>query len=191
VEQAAASWPQEGVHLQHFFAFTTLTWLDLYERPGSAAFERAETHSKALERSLIFRLPMHREYHLRSIAMAALSAWAHGDARARPMALSALARLERMKTRGSVPRHRALWAAKALIEGDREGAAAALRTTLQELQHLTIALDVPALEEALGRLVGGDEGRALRASADARIERMNVREKPRYLDMIWPAFARL
>jgi hypothetical protein len=191
IEAARDAWPQAGVHLQHLFAFNTLTWLDMYERPGRAAFERVQQHRKALEGSLILRLPLHREHYMRSLAAAALQAWAAGDASARPLALSALGKLARVKSPGAVPRHRALWAAKCLIEGDREAAARALRESISAQRALTIELDLPPLEEALGRIVGGDEGAMLRASAQGRARQFGIRAPERYFDMFWPAFARL
>jgi hypothetical protein len=54
-----------------------------------------------------------------------------------------------------------------------------------------VTIDRPPLEEALGRIVGGDEGRALREAATQRLGSMGIRRPEGYFLVSWPALARL
>ena len=70
-----------------------------------------------------------------------------------------------------------LGAGLASVEGDRAGAVRSLRAALPNLQEAGMPNMLALAEIALGRLVGGDEGRALEAGTDERFRRWRIRRE--------------
>jgi tetratricopeptide (TPR) repeat protein len=191
VERALEAWPQRGLHLQHLFAQHTFITLDMYEHAGTEAFERVLRDAPSIEKSMIMRVGFHRSTYERLVICAGLQAWTRGDARAPGFVRTHLRRLGRLPDPLSRAHHHRLSAGLLLCEGRLEAAASELGSAIAGLDQLGSHLERAALEDALGRITGGDEGRSLRVAAQRRMAAMGVR-RPEHCGLVFfPPIARL
>jgi hypothetical protein len=105
---------------------------------------------------------------------------------------TALRDARHMQREGLVPadaRARLLLAGVANLRGDEAKAIRLLREALGAFVSEDLALNVAVTRSILGSLVGGDEGRALRAEADAWFAAQTVKRPDRFVAMFAPGFA--
>jgi hypothetical protein len=109
---------------------------------------------------------------------------------ARRQAAAEARRHARGLLRSPVPAGRAatglLLAGACELDGDVDGAIAVLRRTLEALERVELMLYAHGVRRRLGQLVGGDEGRALVAAADAALAGQGVVDPARLAAMIAP-----
>jgi hypothetical protein len=172
-----AKWSQRGFHVQHLTAFYGQMLIDLYNGDGLAAWRRATSTWPELEASLMLKI---QHVHIDSLqyrGRAALAAARRGEPAA-PL-LNHAGRAARMLDRQRLPWADAfaahLRAGIASVRGDEAASVALLRRAIEGFDRGGLNLYAAASRRVLGRLVGGDEGRALIARCDDWMAGQGVR----------------
>ena len=189
--EALQGWSPAGVLVHTWFGPTAEVQLDLYEGHGSEANARITGGWRALERSLILRLQNVRSeaHHLR--ARSALAA-AREDASKAPRLLREAERdakrILRERMPWSNPLAELILAGVAASRGERETAARHCAAAAAGFDAAEMALYAAAARRRHGELLGGDEGRALVAAADAWMTSQRIRNPARWTAMVAPGF---
>jgi serine/threonine protein kinase len=169
-------WSQQGFHVQHFTSLSSHTQIDLYQGDASSAWERMTRSWRALQGSLLLQVEAVRIFmlHLRARCALACAAtavkpqlflrYAEADAR----------RLEREKAQWSWPLAALIRAALAAAGGQPEIAASLLTRAADDFNRRDMGLFAAAAQRRAGEVRGGDEGRALIASADTWMAKQNI-----------------
>jgi hypothetical protein len=180
VRDAMAHWSHSGVHIQHYRELFAHMHIDLYSGDGTTAYARALERWSALAQAQLFRV---RLIHLLMT-----------DLRARPDPEPLRRRARRdahTLARGRMP-----WCAPAaaLVEAalasrrNPEATVAQLRAAVHGFDAADMALHAAIARHRLGRLVAGDEGRALLDTAAARLVELGVKNVPAMAAMLAPGF---
>jgi len=188
---AMARWSRRGVHVQHYRELFSQAHIDLYVGDGEAALRRIEAAWRSLDRALLFRITLIRMIMTELRARAAL-ATAVRSPRDRGPLLRAVRRDIRVLAGEPMAWCAAavdmLRAGIAAVAGDPDAAIAALRRAAPGFDHAEMATHAAAARRRLGALVGGDEGAALIADADAWLTGQGVRSPDAVTAMLAPGF---
>lgn len=183
VDDAMARWSKDGFHVQHWWALRAHVECDLYEEDARTALERIDARWGDLERSMLFRVQYAKVEGLslrgRALVGAAtgwrarwLLARAERDANA----------LEREEVPWAVGLGALVHAGVAARRGDRAAQLSALIRAERALLVADMRLYAAVARYQRGRLIGGDDGRALidwserdaRACGVRRLDRASV-----------------
>jgi eukaryotic-like serine/threonine-protein kinase len=186
---AVSQWSQRETHLQHYYASFALAQAELYRGDAAAAFARINGDFPRFQRALIFRIQSVRIEALHLRARAAIAA-----AFDSPDPEAMLASAE--KDARAIARERAApWAEPmALLDlacvasarGDTSAAVASFGRAIPLFVEHAMLLDAAVCKRAHGQLIGGDEGRAEIAEADAFLAQQRVRDPDRMTDCLVP-----
>src|SRR5262249_49791361 len=161
---------------------------DLYAGDAAAADERVRRGWSAMAGSLLLRVQLTRieAVHLRGRAALALARATPPGARA--TALAAAPRPTRQASSAKTPPPTAppRPPAPRAAAGETGPAARPLRRAAEGLASADMALYGAAARYRLGRLLGGDEGRALTDGADAWMRAEGIVRPDRMVDMLAP-----
>ena len=194
LDAAIGSWActDGSYQLQHLLALASRIDLALYRRRPEDVTARIAAESRLIRRSLVDRPPLQglllRGAFLRH-ALACANQAPPGSSRRREALAEARGHLQRFP-RGAVPV--VVFCAKlfdgliAEAEGRPDHAIAQYRAALPGLEQHDTHLFAHAGRDRLGRLLGGDEGAALRAQTHAWLDAESVREPDTMLDMLLP-----
>ena len=194
VEQALASWSlQPGAfQMQHLFGMISRCDAAIYRGDPAPALALVEAARAPLKRSMLDRAPSNALLLHSALGRLAIAAGAQSPAgsTARRRFAAEARRHARGLVRSPVPGGRAatglLLAGAAELDGDADGAIAELRRGLAALEAVELGLYAVGARRRLGQLVGGDEGSALVAAADAELARQGVAQPARLAAMIAP-----
>ncbi|WP_437535016.1 protein kinase [Sorangium sp. So ce726] len=183
VDAAMERWSRAGYHLQHFREAVARGRIALYEGDADAALRFILAGTPPLLGSGVVAVPLVRGelHYLR--ALASLAVAARGGARAialRAFALADARALDRRDVFWGPPVAAMLRASVAGQRGRATEAAERMRSAEAALDRLGAALLAVAARRMRGIWLGGDEGRALVASADAWMEARGVRRPARF-----------
>ncbi len=190
LEPAIASWLPDAhaFLLQHYLALHGRAEIALYAGRPEQAAHAVQASWPALERSLLLRVSIVRieVAHLRGrIALAHAAA-------AKPARLREAAELAGKLAREREPfAHsfaRLLQAGIAHAEGNQPEAVAQLRHALRDLESTETMLHATAARRRLGETLGGDEGAALIAQADAWYAAQGVKDPARMTALLVPGW---
>nr|MDQ3370652.1 hypothetical protein [Myxococcota bacterium] len=194
LDAALGSWSSVdgSFQLQHLFALSSRIDLALYRDRPEDVTPRIAREWGSIRRSLVDRPPV-QSLLLRSSlvrhAVACANHAAPGSAR-RHEALAQARKHMRAIPHGKIPLgDHCLQMCEGLFaeaSGRAEDAIAHYRVALPALTGSDSHLFAYAVRERLGRLVGGDEGAALRAGARSWLAREGVREPEKMLAMMLP-----
>jgi tRNA A-37 threonylcarbamoyl transferase component Bud32/tetratricopeptide (TPR) repeat protein len=194
VGEAMSSWSKRGFHLEHYYELLALTNADLYAGDLPSARSRVETHWGELRRSLLLRVQAIR---IQALVMRARVALATAETEAAPPARRRLLAGARGAHAGVVAA-RAAWAqplaglvlaAVERLEGNDAGSLTLLARVGSDFASVGMAAHEVVVRRMRGAVLGGDEGRALVASADEWLASQMVRAPARFAAMIAPGFA--
>lgn len=193
LDAAVGSWHSVdgGYQLQHLFALASRIDLALYRGRPEDVTARVEAEWKPIRMSLVDRPPMQGMLLRLAIVRHAI-ACAVQAAPGSPRRHDALARARKhiRGLRGGVPLvgHCATMCKGLYAEalGHRDEAIARYRAALTGLEGADAHMFAHAVRDRLGRLVGGDEGAAMRAGVRAWLVAEGVREPERMLEMMLP-----
>ncbi len=185
-------WPHRDFHLQHLSAVFTQIYIDLYRGDGSAAWNHAHESDAAIQGSLLLRVQLLR------IMMASLrgaAALAAAEVARDPKLLLRSARgdahrLEREKAPWATALARLIRAGVASLERDKSQTLSLLDEAATAFDAVDMLLWATAARRHAGALLGGEEGRALVARADALMTEQGVVNPARMAAMYAPGFAR-
>jgi eukaryotic-like serine/threonine-protein kinase len=181
----------EAFHLHHHHELMTHTHIDLYVGDLAGAWQRLESTWPALAGSHLFRIQaVFIEAQLLRGAVAV--GWASASPRERAAALRVAARCVKR-----IARERSPWgdavatliqAGVAHVRGERAAAIAHLGLAAARLDAFDMPLYAAVARRRLGQLVGGDDGRAAVARADAFMKAKGVVDPERLARMYAPGF---
>ena len=180
----------QGFHVQHASRLHRLAEIELYSGNGHGACEHAAKLWSSAAGSLLMRVQ-----HLRIVAsdLRARGALAQAARSSDPAPLLRAAerdarRLEREKCPWSDALARLIRAGVASAHRDATGSAALLAGAAAAFDALDMALHAAAARRRLGQLMGGDDGRAMVAQADAWMTAQMIKNPPRMTAMLVPGF---
>ena len=189
-EEAIREWSREGTHLQHIHALHGEVSVDLYTGELEQAERRIAEAWPRLTKAMYLRMQAQRILctHLRGrVALARAKA---ADGRERERHLAAAARDARAIAKEHAPWGHPLAtlldAGGAAIRGDAATAVARLADADEALRRFELMLYAAAARRQRGRLVGGDEGAALIADADAWMAGQTIAHPDRFADLLVP-----
>ena len=194
IDAALGSWSSSdgSYQLQHLFALASRLDLSLYRRRPEDLTPRIAAECKRIRRSLVDRPPMQGVVLQSTLLRHAVACARHappGSSRRREALAEARGHLRRFPRR-SLP---VIAYVSQLFDGliaDADGrpeeAIARYRAAIPGLDRHDTHLYANAARDRLGRLIGGDEGAALRAGVRAWLDRESVREPDTILDMLLP-----
>jgi serine/threonine protein kinase len=191
LDESMARWSQSGVHLQHYRELYARLHLDLYAGDGVAAHLRAQEAWPRLSRAQILRVALIRCIVLDLRARAAIACAMARPEQRKSLLTAALAdarELERSPIGWCGSASLLLRAGVAMVQGGRDAAIARLRQAIPGFEQVDMPMHAAAARRQLGRLLGGDEGETLVATADAWLRRQDVQRPDRFAAMLAPGF---
>lgn len=193
VHAAMADWSHEGCHLQHFWALGAQVSIDLYCGDAGDLLGKVMGFWPRLERSMLMRgVHQIRLEALELRARAALAA-ARSEPPRRRMALAIAKRdaaaASREVSRAGRPLASLLRAQILHLNQRTEGSLSMLATCIEEFRSVGMDCHAAVALRARGRVLGGDEGKALVADAERALAGAGVREPRRFAAVLCPAFA--
>jgi len=184
--EAIERWSQEGWHIQHWCDAYTQAQVSIYEGDGARARTRLLACMPQMRRSFLVRV---RGAHIQLCDIRARCTLAAG--RSEPFLRAVerdAARLEKEQVPGPPALALLLRAGVAAARGQDQRAVAMLVGAERALLSADVALLAVAARRQRGRVIGGDEGRALMTSADAWLAGQAVCDTERLVAMLVPGF---
>jgi hypothetical protein len=192
-DEAMARWSQAGFQMQHRYALLTHVEIDLSQGRYREAHARLERKWRTIESSMLLRIRQQRIDTLSARGRAAVAAAELAGRDAKPL-LAAAARHARRIIREAMPwavaQGQLITAAVASGSGRPDTAIRELRAASAGFTSAGMALHAAVTHHRLGALLGGDEGRALIASAAAWMAQAGVTNVTGVLQMLAPGFGR-
>jgi serine/threonine protein kinase len=194
LDAALTSWTTAAgnYQLQHMLALCSRIDIALYRRRPDDVTERIAREHKLVRRAMLDRPPLQAllvrsSYARHAIALAVAAPPRSSERREALQQARRHVRVFRRAPIGiAVPTATMFDGLIAEVDGDRDGAIAAFRACLPGLEQCDTHLFANAVRARLGRLVGGDEGRALVSDVHAWLAREGVREPETMLSMLVP-----
>jgi serine/threonine protein kinase len=190
--------PGSPTQLTHYYELLANTQIDLYLGEAAAAHERVEEIWRDLERAMLLRIQncAIEAWYLRARAALALAASAGagvdgcgGRAKDRlRLALHAARRIEAQRTSWGTPLAQLVRATAARLGGDLARAEVGLRDALAGFEHAHMQLYAAAARRRLGQLIGGEDGAARIAAADAFLRAQAVGNPEAMVGMLAPGW---
>jgi tetratricopeptide (TPR) repeat protein len=191
-QDAMRRWSKQGFHVEHYLALVARVNADLYSGQGAAAHAMTSRQWPSLRRSLLLTVQVVRISSHWARGRCALAAAAQGGAAGRAalhVAAVAARALERERWGWSVPMATQLLAGIAMVgAGDGERARHLLERAVVGFEREDMAMHAAAARHRLGRLVGGEEGRALVEAAETWMAGQGVRAPGRLAGVFAPGF---
>jgi serine/threonine protein kinase len=192
LRQMVEGWSREGFHNQHYWAMIAGGEIALFEADDEAAWNLLSSQWPGFRRSGLVRFQLYRieALHLRARAALACATAPGPSAGGEQTYLQAAARDARRIESEGAPWGQAL--AKLVRSGiaasrrDLDQAVRLLASAEEQLTRLDMALYAAAARRRRGELIGGDEGAALVADADAWMASQAIRNPARMADMLAP-----
>jgi eukaryotic-like serine/threonine-protein kinase len=191
VAEALTLWPARGFHLQHYHALWLEAETALYSGEAAHGWELVQQRWRALQQSLLLHIQVVRLTLLQLRARCALAA-ATTPGSAAPSLLRAVERDVRLIERERTPRFdacaRLIRAGLASLRGNVPEAVRLLGLAEDGFRAGDMALYAASAQYRRGRLVGGEEGRRLIASALETMTNQEIRNPARLLNVFAPGF---
>jgi serine/threonine protein kinase/tetratricopeptide (TPR) repeat protein/energy-coupling factor transporter ATP-binding protein EcfA2 len=189
--EALARWSRKTFHVEHWWAMLADRQSDLYAGDVEVAYQRVNEQWRQLDDSLLLMVQLTRleATHLRARAALAL-------ARQKPSQRKALcrvaeqdaARILKEKMPWSDPLAALLQAGAAATQGDRGQCEVLLREAVVGLERGDMPLYAAAARWQRGRVLAGDEGRALVEQAERWMGEQGIANVARMAAMLAPGF---
>ena len=197
VDDALAIWSSKReFQMQHFFAMVAHTDLALYRGLPERGADRLRADRPAFYASLLHLVPGNRMLYLAATARMALALGAAappGSSERRAALREARALFRTLRRARSQPilaaYARVVAAGIHRLEGDDAACVRTLRDAVFTLEQVDMAIFSYPLKRRLGELLGGDEGAALCAEADAWLAEQGVQNPARMMAMLAPGYS--
>jgi serine/threonine protein kinase len=192
VRAAIARWSQQSFHVQHMNHLHDEAVIDLYEGNGPAAWRRLTDSWPVLVRGHFLRVQQVRIFltHLRARAALAAAAAAADPGPLLRAAEEEAGRLRRERMPWADALAQLVLAGVSLGRGDLEKARGLLRAAIAGCDATAMRLHAAAARRCLGRVLGGDEGPALVAEAEAWMAGQGIRNPERMTALLVPGVER-
>jgi serine/threonine protein kinase/tetratricopeptide (TPR) repeat protein len=194
---ASVSWtpPEEGYHLQHWYAFSAEIEFELYEGHTDDLLSRWESHFADLKKALLLRIMIVRteaSWIRGRLALATAQHASGKDAVRLTRIAESMAKSLKKESDGFADVASCLlYATVARQQGDGEGAKAKLQAAISRSDEVGTRLHGASARRRLGELIGGVEGEALIARADEIMRAEGIANPARMTEIYLPAFRSL
>lgn len=183
-------WSQAGFHLQHLFSLVARVQIDLYRGEPNRGLVLFKEQWPALRGSMFMFTEVIRVSVWCLRARCAVAAAENGANR---KALLRLARrdawrMARARAAYAKPMAQLIRAGIAMIEGKQPAALSLLATAADGFDAVDMELYAASARRQLGRLEGGESGRAMIEQADAWMAAQNIRNPERMAAIHAPGF---
>lgn len=184
-------WSQQGFHIQHLCFYYGDLYTDLYADDAAGAWSRILATAPELKGSLLLRIQHVRVDVFQHAGRCAVAAAVSSHDR------SGLLRRAEVQAR-RLDRERVPWASamagliragSVSVRGDLDRAARLLNEAVLKSDASGVALFAASGRRHLGRLLGGDEGRALIEQADSWMTGQSIRDPVRMAATMVPGFS--
>ena len=180
--EAMRPWPRNQIYLQHFFEWIAHARIDMYVRNPDMS-ERLHRGFERLGKTLLGRSPIMKGYLDAFDGQALLLRARVLQGQERRALLARAARGHRALLRTNNPQnHVIVWSQRpqiSLLSGDLDEARQLLHEAIDALAGLN--RDTSPQEYMLGKLTGGDEGRALMERALSHLRQLGARNPERVM----------
>jgi serine/threonine protein kinase len=192
LERVMSQWSQKGYHVQHHDALLAFVPLELYCGHPRAAWERVLAEWSAFKWSLLSQV---QDLRIEMLQLRAYCALAMASSATDPQPYLRAATRDASKLR----RERMPWTAAlaayingavAALRGGLTTASVLLREAVAEFDGLEAHLHAAATRRCLGCMVGGEDGAALSAKADAWMKAEGVKNPDRMTAAYAPGLPR-
>jgi tetratricopeptide (TPR) repeat protein len=185
-------WSREGFLMGHYWNLLAEVQLELYQGNGAAALGLVESRWTALRRSMLLRVEIIRLETFQMRARSALAAAVRGNGADVKRLVARAERDARTIASAEVawarPIAGLLRAAVAAARADRAGAAMELDQAIAGFEAADMGLYADVARRRRGELLGGDEGRAQIAAADASMSERGIKSAERMTRLLAPGF---
>ncbi len=172
--------PSTGFASPHYWTWFARVETSLYAGDGGEAWNEIERVWPVFARSLLPRVQM---VYLESRYLRARCALMVGRL---DQAESERRRIQRQQSGWGNALATLIWASVALARGNRAEALEAAEIAERSFETFRVDHYCAAIRRRRGQLLGGDQGRALIQSADARMAEQNIRNPERFTAMLVP-----
>jgi eukaryotic-like serine/threonine-protein kinase len=189
--QAIEKWSQAGFHTQHYYDLITQVHASIYGGDGESALRILEERWPKLEASMQMRVQMVRGNCLEIRARCLLaSAAANPPERAERLAEvdRVVALIGKERKRWLDPSALTFRAAATALRGDEQRAAALLEQAATGYDAADMRLHSVVARRQRGRIIGGDEGKALINKGNEWLISEGVKSPVRFCAMLAPGF---
>ncbi len=186
---AMTSWPRKGFHLQHYTSLVALAQIELYTGDSEVAWKHIDGQLKPLEKSMLLRIQGLRidAMQLRGRVAIASAFGKHRETRLR-IAETVARRIEHENMPYANPYAKLIQAGIARLRGNDASAIALLENALKEFEAADMRLYAVSARRRLGEMIGGDRGQELLQSADEWMDRQQIKNPARMVNLIAPGF---
>jgi eukaryotic-like serine/threonine-protein kinase len=182
-------WSSERFQSQHLFELLASSQIDLYLGRPTDAWQRAMKSWPAMVHSKILRVQFAyiEVLHMRARVGLAV-ARTTGDRTVLRQVERDATEIFRMKMAWALPLAQSIRAGLRALDGDLNASRELLEASVRNFEKVEMALYAAAARRRLGKLIGGDEGAALVAEADAWLRGQLVKVPERMVDVLVPGF---
>jgi serine/threonine protein kinase len=183
-------WSKQEFHVQHFTTLTARAQIDLYRGDGAAAWKHMNEQWPGMAGSMLLHVECVRIFlvHLRARCALAAAAGAKDSAPLLRSAAKDARSLEKEKPPWSRSMPQLLRAALAFQSGDKTKAANLLGAAAAAFDSADMKLFAATARRRQGQLLGGENGRTLRALADAFMTSQKIQNPERMTELFVPGF---
>jgi hypothetical protein len=188
-QEAMTQWPRTRYLTQHWHMMSGEAEIELYVGNAVGAYARVEQDKAALKRSLIGKVQHLRALtaFIRGRCAVAIAGTEPALQKARLSEARKLARrIDKEKMAWTLPLAAMLRAGVASVQGDREGAAAALGIAIESAEAADMHGHAHAARYQLGLLIGGSQGESLVRQANDAMTAEGIRAPGRFAQMLVP-----
>ena len=190
VTDALHRWSPQRFHVQHFYALRAHASIDLYEGAGAAAHDRLERELPEFVGALLHRVSFARTvvWDLRARAAVCAAAGAPPSEQRRLLGLAEkdARRIAGEKLAWSNPLAVLIRACVAARRGDQETARTLFDQGARGFDAVDLRLHAAVTRRRLGKLIGGDQGKAMVDAADAWMMEQQIKNAERMSAMLAP-----
>jgi len=192
VRQALTQWPTTKFYLQHWWGLIAEVEICLYSGRGREAWELITGQWRAISRSLLLRVQYILIESLHHRAQCALAVAANDGLKVKERtrllksAEHDARKIERERMPWGDPLAKLILAGIAAIEGNVDKAVAELSSAELGFEAAGMALYSAASRRRRGELIGGDQGHAIIAMADAWMTSQQIKSPRRMTAMLAP-----
>jgi serine/threonine protein kinase/tetratricopeptide (TPR) repeat protein len=189
VISAMTTWPRQGFHLQHYSSLVALAQIELYTGDYEIAWKHLESQLRPLEKSMLLRIQGLRIDAMQIRARLALASAAGSPRQGHLRLAEKLARkIEREEMAYANPLATLIRAGIARQRGDDARAISLAEKAAEAFDAVHMRLYAVAARRRLGEMIGGDRGRQLVAQTEEWMNKQQIKNPPRMMNMIAPGF---
>jgi eukaryotic-like serine/threonine-protein kinase len=190
LSQGLAKWSWQSFDLFHWSASICQSRIELYSGNYREAFMIAESTSKRVFRSLLRQVEFYRVINRVNLANAALGLASVSPDRKRllEVAEKQAKKIEKENVPFGYPYVPYIKGCISHLQGDEDRAKKSLSEAIEAFKKGQFKLDAAATSRQLGRLLGGDKGRALIVQADNVMKKEGIVRPERVAAMLAPGF---